>query len=239
MPTLAGFRADAVRKPWSWPLPTDGRRHVRSRIDLAELPVLYQTRRTGRPYTPGVGRDRRTFRPGGQARSHAESELAWLRTRNGAEITGVRAGRVSPRPDGAAHRLMLFAWRRFTEAEGEHGDPMRHVAVREGNLGPPVTGMFETPANHEVDSGHGDSRDGPQWARCPSGSPRGTAVGTHSPIMACWVVAGPRANVSAPGRANRVTFGARLSASRFHVAGIDSTEGTQAWRSGRWPQGLS
>ena len=46
--TLRVFLEDKSRRTFEWPLAQQGRRHVHSRIDAAELPVTHQTRRQGR-----------------------------------------------------------------------------------------------------------------------------------------------------------------------------------------------
>src|SRR5260370_9835829 len=43
--------AEMARRTFEWPLREDGRRHVHTRVDTAELPVRHQTRRAGRPCT--------------------------------------------------------------------------------------------------------------------------------------------------------------------------------------------
>lgn len=46
---LGAFLGSRSRRVLEWPLAKEGRRHVHTRIDLAELPVRHQTRRQGRP----------------------------------------------------------------------------------------------------------------------------------------------------------------------------------------------
>jgi hypothetical protein len=48
---LGTFLGSRSRRVFEWPLATDGRRHVHTQIDSAELPVRHRTRRQGRPYT--------------------------------------------------------------------------------------------------------------------------------------------------------------------------------------------
>jgi hypothetical protein len=48
---LGAFLGSRSRRVLEWPLAKEGRRHVHTRIDSAELPVRHQTRRQGRPYT--------------------------------------------------------------------------------------------------------------------------------------------------------------------------------------------
>jgi hypothetical protein len=61
-----------------WPLANEGRRHVHSRIDSAELPVRHQTRRQGRPYTLVLTKTEELFTREQTARRQAEAGLAWL-----------------------------------------------------------------------------------------------------------------------------------------------------------------
>ena len=49
--TLGTFLGSRSRRIFEWPLATDVRRHVHTRIDSAGLPVRHQTRQQGRPYT--------------------------------------------------------------------------------------------------------------------------------------------------------------------------------------------
>jgi len=65
--TLGAFLGSRTRRVFEWPLATDGRRHVHTRIDSAGLPVRHQTRRQGRPFT----REKDT-------RHKAMTDLAWL-----------------------------------------------------------------------------------------------------------------------------------------------------------------
>lgn len=75
---LGGFLADPARCSFEWPLATEGRRHMHSRIDGAELPVRHQTRRTGRPYTLVLTKTEAMFEGERQARGRDEADLAWL-----------------------------------------------------------------------------------------------------------------------------------------------------------------
>ncbi|MFE7394827.1 2OG-Fe(II) oxygenase [Streptomyces sp. NPDC057582] len=61
-----------------WPLAKDGRRHVHSSIDGAELPVRHATRRQGRPYTLVLTKTREVFEQENRARRQAEADLSWL-----------------------------------------------------------------------------------------------------------------------------------------------------------------
>jgi hypothetical protein len=57
-----GVPADPARHNLEWPLAEQRRRHVHSRIDLAELPVQHQTMRTGRPYALVLTKTPQLFR---------------------------------------------------------------------------------------------------------------------------------------------------------------------------------
>jgi hypothetical protein len=83
--TLRAFLADPRRRVFDWPLAKDGRQHIHSRIDAAELPVTHVTRRQGRPYTLVLNKidalftreqEARQGRDGpGMARSRVEREV--------------------------------------------------------------------------------------------------------------------------------------------------------------------
>jgi hypothetical protein len=66
------------RRTLEWPLAQQGRRHVHSRIDAAELPVTHQTRRQGRPYTLVLNKTEALFAREQEARSTDETDLEWL-----------------------------------------------------------------------------------------------------------------------------------------------------------------
>jgi hypothetical protein len=51
---------------------------VHTRIDLAELPVLHQTRRQGRPYTLVLTKTQELFTREQTVRRQAAEDLAWL-----------------------------------------------------------------------------------------------------------------------------------------------------------------
>lgn len=76
--TLGTFLASRSRRTFDWPLATDGRRHVHTRIDSAGLPVRHQTRRKGRPYTLVLTKTEELFARENDARQQAVSDLAWL-----------------------------------------------------------------------------------------------------------------------------------------------------------------
>lgn len=75
---LAGYLTDQAKRTFEWPLATNGRRHVHSRLDGAELPVRHQTRRTGRPYTLVLTKTAAIFERERQARRRDEADLTWL-----------------------------------------------------------------------------------------------------------------------------------------------------------------
>ena len=76
--TLGTFLGSRPRRVFEWPLATDGRRHVHTRIDSAELPVRHQTRRQGRPYTLVLTKTDELFTREKEARHKAVTDLAWL-----------------------------------------------------------------------------------------------------------------------------------------------------------------
>jgi hypothetical protein len=73
--TLLGSRS---RRIFEWPLARDGRRHVHTQIDSAELPVQHLTRRQGRPYTLVLTKTDELFTRQEDARHKAVTDLAWL-----------------------------------------------------------------------------------------------------------------------------------------------------------------
>ena len=76
--TLRAFLADPRRRVFDWPLAKDGRQHIHSRIDAAELPVTHVTRRQGRPYTLVLNKTDALFTREEEARVRDETDLAWL-----------------------------------------------------------------------------------------------------------------------------------------------------------------
>jgi hypothetical protein len=75
---LRRFLADPSRRTFEWPLAQERRHHVHSRIDAAELPVTYVTRRQGRPYTLVLTKTDALFTADLQGRSSAAADLNWL-----------------------------------------------------------------------------------------------------------------------------------------------------------------
>jgi hypothetical protein len=72
------FLDDKSRRAFEWPLAKQGRQHVHSRIDAAELPVTHQTRRQGRPYTLVLTKTDALFARDQEARIRDETDLEWL-----------------------------------------------------------------------------------------------------------------------------------------------------------------
>ena len=75
---LGTFLGSRSRRIFEWPLATDGRRHVHTRIDSAGLPVRHQTRRQGRPYTLVLTKTGELFTREKDTRRNAVTDLAWL-----------------------------------------------------------------------------------------------------------------------------------------------------------------
>jgi hypothetical protein len=77
---LGTFLGSRSRRIFEWPLAKDGRRHVHTQIDSAELPVRHQTRRQGRPYTLVLTKTDELFTRQRDARHKAVTDLTWLRS---------------------------------------------------------------------------------------------------------------------------------------------------------------
>ena len=75
---LGEFLGDKSRRTFEWPLAQQGRQHVHSRIDAAELPVTHVTRRQGRPYTLVLNKTDALFAREQEARTREETDLEWL-----------------------------------------------------------------------------------------------------------------------------------------------------------------
>ncbi|WP_327344213.1 hypothetical protein [Streptomyces europaeiscabiei] len=75
---LGAFLGSRSRRVLEWPLAKEGRRHVHTRIDSAELPVRHRTRRQGRPYTLVLTKTQELFTREQAVRSQAAADLAWL-----------------------------------------------------------------------------------------------------------------------------------------------------------------
>ncbi|RJQ89316.1 2OG-Fe(II) oxygenase [Amycolatopsis panacis] len=75
---LGTFLGSRTQRTFEWPLAKDGRRHVHTQIDSADLTVRHQTRRQGRPYTLVLTKTDELFTRAATARRNAEADLAWL-----------------------------------------------------------------------------------------------------------------------------------------------------------------
>lgn len=75
---IGGFLADPTRRSFEWPLAKDSRRHVHGMLDRAELPVVHQTRRAGRPFTLVLTKTEELFNRERKTRRRDEADLAWL-----------------------------------------------------------------------------------------------------------------------------------------------------------------
>lgn len=76
--TLRAFLSDKSRRTFEWPLAKQGRQHIHSRIDGAELPVGHVTRRQGRPYTLVLSKTDALVAREQEARARDQSDLEWL-----------------------------------------------------------------------------------------------------------------------------------------------------------------
>jgi hypothetical protein len=76
--TLDTFLAAADSRTIEWPLAEFGREHLQARIDRAELPVTYTTKRLGRPYTLVLTKSDALFTSEQDARAQDETDLGWL-----------------------------------------------------------------------------------------------------------------------------------------------------------------
>src|SRR6266568_2717973 len=75
---LGEFLGDKSRRTFEWPLAQQGRQHVHSRIDAAELPVTHVTRRQGRPYTLVLNKTDALFAREQEGRARDQADLEWL-----------------------------------------------------------------------------------------------------------------------------------------------------------------
>jgi predicted 2-oxoglutarate/Fe(II)-dependent dioxygenase YbiX len=75
---LGEFLGDQSRRTFEWPLAQQGRQHIHSRIDAAELPVTHVTRRQGRPYTLVLNKTDALFAREREARARDQADLEWL-----------------------------------------------------------------------------------------------------------------------------------------------------------------
>jgi hypothetical protein len=76
--TLRGFLEDPDQRAFEWPLAKQGRQHVHSRMDTAELPVSHVTRRQGRPYTLVLKKTDALFAREQETRDRDQADLECL-----------------------------------------------------------------------------------------------------------------------------------------------------------------
>ena len=76
--SLGEFLGSRTQRVLEWKLAKDGRRHVHSAIDSAELPVIHQTRRQGSPLTLVLTKTQALFTGEQTVRQQAAVDLAWL-----------------------------------------------------------------------------------------------------------------------------------------------------------------
>ena len=93
--TLGQFLADGGQRTLEWPLAEARRKHIKSKISIAELPVKHEVWKFGSPHTLVLTKTDELFRRAATARKEAAASLEWL----------------------AAHR------RRLTEAPGMDSAP--------------------------------------------------------------------------------------------------------------------
>jgi len=128
-----------------WPLAKDGRRHVHTQIDSAELPVRHKTRRQGRPYTLVLTKTDELFTRQKDARHKAVTDLTWLRSAwgDGSPETPLPSGwpgsASQARESGERRKTNTpqVPWLAGRRATGQHGGMM--VLCVPGNDGCPIT----------------------------------------------------------------------------------------------------
>jgi hypothetical protein len=77
--TLADFLSAPDARTLEWPLAKEKRGHVHGVIDIHELPVRHETRRSGRPYTLVLTKTEALFDREAAARRSWQVDLDWLR----------------------------------------------------------------------------------------------------------------------------------------------------------------
>ncbi|HEX9699353.1 MAG TPA: 2OG-Fe(II) oxygenase [Acidobacteriota bacterium] len=87
---LGAFLSSPTQQRLEWPLAKQGRQHVHNRIDLHELPVRHETRRSGSPYTLVLEKTNALFAREAAARRAWQADLDWLSS----------AGWTTPAPSG-------------------------------------------------------------------------------------------------------------------------------------------
>ncbi|MCG8457771.1 MAG: 2OG-Fe(II) oxygenase, partial [Holophagales bacterium] len=77
--TLAEFLSSPSQRRLDWPINKERRRHIHRRLDAHELPVSHTTKRSGRPYTLVLIKQRRLFDDEAKERKAWRADLEWLR----------------------------------------------------------------------------------------------------------------------------------------------------------------
>jgi len=75
---LEVFLSTPRQQRLEWPLAKAGRQHVHQRIDLHEIPVRHETRRSGSPYTLVLEKTKALFAREDAARRGCQADLDWL-----------------------------------------------------------------------------------------------------------------------------------------------------------------
>jgi len=75
---LAGFLRDSDRDRFDWPLAKEGRKHIHHVLNSHGLPVVHETRRSGRPFTLQLRKQEALFTAEEQRRSRHSEALLWL-----------------------------------------------------------------------------------------------------------------------------------------------------------------
>jgi hypothetical protein len=79
---LDAFLADPQQRRLEWPLANERRRHVHAELDMHEIPVRHQTRRSGRPYTLVLDKTEALFEREAAERRRWQADLEWLTARS-------------------------------------------------------------------------------------------------------------------------------------------------------------
>jgi len=75
---LEAFLSSPAQQRLEWPLAKQGRQHVHQRLELHELPVRHETRRSGSPYTLVLEKTKALFSREAAARRAWQVDLDWL-----------------------------------------------------------------------------------------------------------------------------------------------------------------
>ncbi len=76
--TLEEFLTDPNERQLEWPIAKAKRQHVHHRLDFLKLPVRHQTRRSGRPYTLVLTKQKALFTNEAKERRAWQADLKWL-----------------------------------------------------------------------------------------------------------------------------------------------------------------